>query len=69
MQKLVRNGNSTQVTIPRQLLGELEWLPGQGVIVETLEDKSLHIRLPQPEDFSPLRARRVLELETPSSKA
>lgn len=44
LQKLVRNGNSTQLTIPRPVLMHLGWLPGDPVIVELLEDKTLHVR-------------------------
>lgn len=51
LQKLVRNGNSTQFTIPRALLIELGWLPGESVIVELLEDGALRLRRPVPEDF------------------
>jgi antitoxin component of MazEF toxin-antitoxin module len=42
-QKLVRNGNSTQVTIPRPILTHLGWLPGEMIVVELLEDKSLRV--------------------------
>lgn len=56
LQKLTRNGSSTCVTIPRPILIALGWLPGQAVVVEVLEDKSVHIRLPVLEDVSPVRA-------------
>lgn len=55
LQKLTRNGSSTCVTIPRQILIPLGWLPGQAVVVEVLEDRSVHIRLPVLEDVSPAR--------------
>jgi len=55
LQKLVRNGNSTQITIPRTVLYHLGWLPGQAVILEVLEDKSILIRPPRETDFAPSR--------------
>lgn len=68
LQKLVRNGNSTGVTLPRPLLFHLGWLPGEAVIVELLEDKSVRIRRPTADDFAPRRpARMVLDSELPSA--
>lgn len=43
LQKLVRNGNSTHVAIPRQVLIFLGWLPGEPVVLEVLEDKSIRL--------------------------
>lgn len=43
-QKLVRNGNATAVTIPRAVLFHLHWLPGDYVLLEVQEDKSIRIR-------------------------
>ena len=60
MQKLVRNGNSTQITIPRAVLIHLGWLPGQPVILELLEDNSLHIRLPVLADIAPIGRPRLV---------
>jgi len=37
-QQLYRHGNATAVTIPRYLLFELGWLPGEHVVLELLED-------------------------------
>lgn len=65
LQKLVRNGNSTQITIPRQLLGHLGWLPGEPVIVEVLEDKTVALRRPQESDFAPKRLHPTL-IDSPS---
>lgn len=44
IQKLVRNGNSTQVTIPRPVQMHLGWLPGEAVVLTVLEDRSLRIQ-------------------------
>jgi antitoxin component of MazEF toxin-antitoxin module len=69
LQKLVRNGNSTQVSIPRATLQWLEWLPGEAVIIETLEDKSIRIRRPAADEFLPKRpARMVFDASLPLSK-
>jgi antitoxin component of MazEF toxin-antitoxin module len=64
--KLVKNGNSIQLTIPRQMLIALGWLAGQSVITELLEDGSLHVRLPRESDFAPMRAPRMI-YDTPTS--
>lgn len=54
LQKLVRNGNSTQVTIPKPLLVHLGWLPGGDVIVElAVDNRSLVFREPRADDFGP----------------
>lgn len=50
--KLVRCGGATHVTIPRAALFYLGWLPGEQVILELLEDKSVRIRKPCHDDFS-----------------
>lgn len=60
LQKLVCNGNSTQVTIPRTLLHWLGWLPGEGIIVEATEQKTVVIRRPNANDFAPQHAVSVL---------
>jgi antitoxin component of MazEF toxin-antitoxin module len=59
LQKLTRNGNSTMVTIPRAVLIHLDWLPGEAVILEVLEDKSIRLRRPRDGDFAPVRMPRV----------
>lgn len=60
LQRLVKNGNSTAVSIPRPMLIHLAWLAGQDVIVEVLDDNSLHIRRPVEEDFGVRGASRML---------
>ncbi len=59
VQKLVRNGNSTAVSIPRAMLIHLGWLPGQSVVLELLEDKTVRLRPPVERDFAPLGAPRI----------
>lgn len=44
LQKLIRNGTSTVVTIPRPVLMALDWLPGMPVVLEVLEDRSIRLR-------------------------
>lgn len=53
LQKLVRNGNSTQVTLAPQMLCWLGWLPGESIIVELTENKSIVIRRPGADEFAP----------------
>lgn len=66
LQRLVRNGNATGVNIPRQILIHLGWLPGQDVIVEVLENGTLHLRRPDAEDF--VIRRTVGVLSAPASE-
>jgi antitoxin component of MazEF toxin-antitoxin module len=64
IQKLTRHGNATGVNIPRAILIHLGWLPGQGIVIELTEDKSLILRRPNERDYAPLRAPRI-EYEQP----
>jgi hypothetical protein len=50
VQKLVRNGNSTQVTILREMLIHLGWLPGEVVVVELQANHTLKIYKPRLEE-------------------
>jgi antitoxin component of MazEF toxin-antitoxin module len=59
-QKLVRNGNSTSVNIPRPMLIHLGWLPGEEMVVEILEDNSVRIRRLVERDFAPIAAPRMV---------
>lgn len=63
-QKLVKNGNSTQITIVRPILIHLGWLPGEPVVLEVLADGSLRIYKPSLEQVAPHRM-RPLFLEEP----
>lgn len=60
LQKLVRNGNATSVTIPRPFLMHLGWLPGETRLVEITEDGSILVRVPTARDFAPQAAPRIL---------
>lgn len=60
LQKLVRNGNATAVAIPRPFLMHLGWLPGQAIVLELLEDKSVRVRLPVARDFAPIGPPRLV---------
>lgn len=60
LQKLVRNGNSTQVTLAPQMMNFLGWLPGQEVIVELTEHNFLIVRRPSPSDFAAKITRAVM---------
>ncbi|HLZ44399.1 MAG TPA: AbrB/MazE/SpoVT family DNA-binding domain-containing protein [Gemmatimonadales bacterium] len=52
LQKLVRNGNSTAVAIPRPFLFKLNWVPGRSVIIELTENcDAVIVRLPREADF------------------
>lgn len=62
---LTRNGTSTCINIPRWMLFELGWLPGESVILQALDDKSLLIRRPSDSDFAPKTTVRVLPEPVP----
>jgi antitoxin component of MazEF toxin-antitoxin module len=54
-QRICKHGSCTVVTIPRQFMYALNWICGQGVIVELLEDgKGVLVRQPRLEDFGPV---------------
>ena len=42
--KLVLNGNSTQVTIQRPIMGELGWLPSEHIVLTVLPGRKLLIQ-------------------------
>lgn len=58
-QKLIQNGSSTVVTIPRPVMRGLDWLPGEMVVVEVTPKKEFLIRRPNANDFSRSRSPRV----------
>jgi antitoxin component of MazEF toxin-antitoxin module len=64
LQALVRNGNSTQVTIPRAMLMAADLITGQRVMLTLNEDKSITIRLPESEDFLPARSGIMRHIES-----
>lgn len=43
IQKIVRQGNSAMVTIPRQMMFAAGLLPGALIVWELLEDRTLHL--------------------------
>ena len=53
LQKLIRNGNSTMVTISPQVLAWLGWVPGQLIVVELTENKRIVVREPVDGEFLP----------------
>ncbi|HEV3059069.1 MAG TPA: AbrB/MazE/SpoVT family DNA-binding domain-containing protein [Vicinamibacterales bacterium] len=66
LQKLVRNGNATAVSIPRSFLFKLGWVPGRAVIVELTENcDACVVRLPNAADFGPVSAPRIFTDGTP----
>ena len=57
--QLVRNGNSTQVTVPRRMLDALRWQTGDPVLVELTERGTIEVRRefaagPQPTKLQPM---------------
>lgn len=60
LQKIVQNGNSSQVTLGRALMAWCDLVPGQAIIVEALEDKSIRVRAPGPNEFLPKRPARIV---------
>lgn len=68
IQKLVRNGSSTQITLPRWILVPLGWLPGTDVVVELLENNSILITPLEDPRFAPKTGRKVVT-EVPQPEA
>jgi antitoxin component of MazEF toxin-antitoxin module len=63
--RLVKNGNSTHVVIPRGFLRSLAWNTGEQVAVELLEDGTLCVRQATVRDLRasghrPMVAARVM---------
>jgi antitoxin component of MazEF toxin-antitoxin module len=65
LRRLVRNGHSTQLTLPVALLEHLQWRPGFPVVVELTPAGTLEVRLPTLMD---LRA-PMDPMEIPSAPA
>jgi len=66
LRRLVRNGNSTQVTIEQRFLDFLRWRQGDYMIVELTERNTLEVRPAMGADLrstSPKAAENTLPLE------
>lgn len=64
IQKIVRQGNSAMVSIPRPIMFATNLLPGELVIWTVLEDRTLHLRPWRDHEFAQNTVPRVLP-ETP----
>jgi antitoxin component of MazEF toxin-antitoxin module len=51
IRQLVRNGNSTQVTMPKDLLLYLRWCCGDAVAVELTARGTVEVRRATPQDL------------------
>lgn len=58
--KLRLDGTSTVITVPRPILIHMGWLPGEELIVELLEDNTLHARRFTAADIPPVGGPRML---------
>jgi antitoxin component of MazEF toxin-antitoxin module len=56
LRQLVRNGNSTQVSIPQRMLDVLRWRKGDGMILELTERNTVEVR---PATAADLRTTRL----------
>lgn len=56
------------MSIPRAMLQWLDWLPGQAVILEMTEDKSVIVRKPRATDFGPVMPSRIVFPESDEPK-
>lgn len=66
LQKLVKNGNSTAVAIPRSFLHQLGWICGRSIVVELTEDcDALVIRLPRHSDYGLVGPPRIEHAPAP----
>jgi antitoxin component of MazEF toxin-antitoxin module len=64
VQKIVRQGNSAMVSIPRPLMFATDMLPGELVIWTLLEDKTLHLRPWRDHEFAQNRTPGIRPLTT-----
>lgn len=60
LQKINQCGSSSHFTIPRAVMFWLGWLPGQYLILEVLEDKSVRLRERTEDDFAPKHPARIV---------
>ncbi len=51
LHRLVKNGSSTQVTIPVRMLHFLQWRTGQTMVIELTSERTLIVRPPTAEDI------------------
>lgn len=61
--RIVMNGNAAAVTIPRPMLHGLGWRPGDLLVPEVLEDRTIRFRPPTLKDIAPERLQGLLALE------
>lgn len=50
LQKIIRNGDSSVVTIPMQVMRALDWMQGDIVVVECTPKREIIIRQPNLKD-------------------
>lgn len=66
--KLVRNGNGTQVTIPKTMLEHLQWLPGEQVLIVLGEGNAVSLHRVEERELLAAAARsaagRAVPVET-----
>jgi antitoxin component of MazEF toxin-antitoxin module len=62
LQRLVKNGNSTQVTMPAKMLEQLQWRAGTAIIVELTACGSIEIRKPTMVDLHSANMPQSFEL-------
>lgn len=60
IQRLCKHGNGTSITIPRVMLTIKGWLPGEYILVESIDDESFRLRRPRADDFGPSMHRAML---------
>jgi len=51
VRKLIKNGNSIQVSIPRAYLTALGWYGGEAIALELSEDGTIWVRRPTQRDL------------------
>lgn len=51
LRRLVRNGGSTQISIPVAMLDHLRWSAGNPIVVEVTECGTIELRLPTIADL------------------
>lgn len=68
IRQLTRNGNSTQVTMPKDLLMYLRWFTGDAVVVELTERGTVEVRRATADDLVTERVPAMTIRRIPAAK-
>ena len=64
LHRLVKNGNSVQVTIPAAMLADLKWRAGTAIVIELTVAGTVEVRKPTMADVHNVNLPQPFELTT-----